>query len=254
VHCRAWRDHHEDWNMKLRCVVLWVGLAGLLAQGGAGAGGTPQRTSKEALQPFNDLIGSWRGTATPSGTKEEQQRNFWVESIAWGWQFKDKDAWLTVTFEKSKHFTKGSLRYLPDGDKFELVLETLSKEERKFVGTLKEKVLTLDGTPDDKIEVQRVVITMLHDNRFLYRMDKKKAEKTLYTNVFKVGATREGVAFAEGSGKPECIVSGGLGTMQVTYMGKTYYVCCSGCRAEFNAEPAKYVREFEERKAKKDKK
>jgi YHS domain-containing protein len=24
-------------------------------------------------------------------------------------------------------------------------------------------------------------------------------------------------------------------------MGKTYYVCCSGCRDEFNANPQKYI-------------
>src|SRR5262245_14549573 len=98
--------------MKLRCTVLLLGLAAVLTQTGMVPQGTPQRSAKEALQPFNDLIGSWRGTATPAGTKEEQQKNFWVETITWEWQFKGKDAWLTVSFEKSKHFTKGTLRYL----------------------------------------------------------------------------------------------------------------------------------------------
>jgi ribosomal protein L24E len=241
--------------MKLRCLVLLAGLAGWWAQGGIVAEGPPARNAKEALQPFNDLIGSWRGTATPNGTKEEKQKNFWVETITWEWQFKDKDAWLAVTFDKSKHFTKGTLRYLAASDQFELALDTVDKEQRKFVGQLKEKVLILEGTADDKNEVQRVVITLLHDNRYLYRVDKKKADKTIFTNLFSVGATKEGQSFADaGAGKPECVVSGGLGTMPVTYNGKTYYVCCSGCRSEFNADPAKYVREFEERKAKKDKK
>jgi hypothetical protein len=239
--------------MKVRCIVLLAGLAAVLAQG-SGAQGPPSRTAKEALQPFNDLIGSWRGTATPSGSKEDQLKNFWVETITWEWKFKGKDAWLSVNFDKSKHFLKGTLRYLPESDQFELMLLTLDKEQRTFVGTLKEKVLTLEAAPNDKMEVERVVITLLHDNRHLYRVDKKKADKTIYTNVFKVGATKEGVSFAEGQGKPECVVSGGLGTIQVSYMGKTYYVCCSGCRAEFNEDPAKYVREFEEKKKKKDKK
>ena len=57
--------------------------------------------------------------------------------------------------------------------------------------------------------------------------------------------------FASGDSRPECIVSGGLGTIPVMYMGQTYYVCCSGCRTEFNADPAKYVREYNEKKAKK---
>ena len=213
-----------------------------------------QRLPKEALQAFNDLIGSWRGTATPAGTKDEQQRNFWIETITWQWQFKDKDAWLKVAFDKSKHFTKGTLRYVPDKDHYVLKLMTLANEERAFTGQLSDKILTLDGVPDAKGDVERVVVTMLHDNRYLYRIDKKKADRTSFTNVFKVGATKEGVAFAAGSGKPECIVSGGLGTVPVEYMGKTYYVCCSGCASEFRADPAKYVKDYEEKKAKKDKK
>ena len=40
-------------------------------------------------------------------------------------------------------------------------------------------------------------------------------------------------------------MTGGLGTIQVAYNGKTYYVCCSGCREEFAANPKKYVDEFE---------
>ena len=60
-----------------------------------------------------------------------------------------------------------------------------------------------------------------------------------------------GWAFAVGETGPECIVSGGKGTMAVTYQGKTYYVCCSGCRSEFNENPAKYVAEYETKKKKK---
>jgi YHS domain len=213
--------------------------------------GPPQRTPKEALQAFNDLIGTWRGTATPAGTKEEQQRDFWVESITWQWQFKDKDAWLAVAFDKSKHFTGGTLRYVPDKDHFVLNLKNLANQEQSFTGQLNDKKLTLESAPDAKGEIKRVVLTLLHDNRYLYSLDKKPPERATFTNVFKVGATKEGVPFAAGSGKPECIVSGGLGTRPVEYMGKTYYVCCSGCASEFMADPAKYVREFEEKKAKK---
>ncbi len=237
---------------------LAVGVLAAVALADSGAGQQNQRTPKEALQPFNDLIGSWRGTATPAGTKQEQQNNFWVETITWEWQFKDKDAWLSVAFDKSKHFTKGTLRYVPDKDQYVLTLTTLAKEEKTFTGKLEDKKLTLESAPTAKGEgtgdVERIVVTLLHDNRHLYAVDKKKADRASFTNVFKVGATREGVAFASPDGKPECVVSGGLGTRPVTYMGQTYYVCCSGCAAEFAVDPAKYVKEFQEKKAKKDKK
>jgi YHS domain-containing protein len=215
-----------------------------------GATSQTERSARDALQPLNELIGSWRGTATPNGTKEEQQRGFWQESIAWEWQFKDKDAWLTVKFEKSKHYLDGILRYDGKKDLFVLTLTTLAKQEQVFSGKLRDKLLTLDTDGADNADVQRIVITLLHDNRFLYRLDAHKAAQRNFSNVFKVGATKEGVAFAGSGVKNECVVSGGQGTMQVTYNGQTYYVCCSGCASEFRADPAKYVKEFEERKAK----
>src|SRR5947209_683648 len=73
-----------------------------------------RRTPKEALQALNDLIGSWRCTGTPEGTREEKQKGFWTESVQWAWKFKGDDAWLTAVFEKGKYFTRGELRYLPD--------------------------------------------------------------------------------------------------------------------------------------------
>ncbi|MBD3673017.1 MAG: TRASH domain-containing protein [Planctomycetaceae bacterium] len=37
------------------------------------------------------------------------------------------------------------------------------------------------------------------------------------------------------------MVSGGLGTATVSFEGKTYYVCCSGCSAAFNEEPERWI-------------
>ncbi len=58
-----------------------------------------------------------------------------------------------------------------------------------------------------------------------------------YDRLADVGYTRQGVAFAAGVSGPICIVTGGRGTTQVSYQGKTYYVCCSGCKDLFNEDP-----------------
>jgi hypothetical protein len=206
-------------------------------------------SAKEGLRPFNELIGPWRGTGTPAGSREEQQRNFWTETLAWEWQFKGKDAWLKVAFDKSKHFTTGELRYRPAQADYVLSLRTPEGKTLAFAGPLENRVLTLQR--EDKEEGQRLVFSFLHPNRFLYRYDVRPLGKTLYARKFQVGATKEGVPFASGDGRPECVVSGGLGTTPVTFEGKTYYVCCSGCRTEFQEDPAKYVKEFEAKKSKK---
>jgi YHS domain-containing protein len=59
-----------------------------------------------------------------------------------------------------------------------------------------------------------------------------------------------GESLAASGKKNECIVTGGTGTIAVTFMGETFYVCCSGCRDAFNEEPAKYVAAFKEKKKK----
>ena len=119
-------------------------------------------------------------------------------------------------------------------------------------GTLVRAVASLQNH-DDK-ETHRLVFTFLHSNRFLYRQEVKAAGRPIFAKKWQVGATKEGEPFAVGDGKPECVVSGGTGTISVSYMGKTYYVCCTGCRDEFNSSPAKYVKEYEEKLAKKKKK
>src|SRR5258708_32450689 len=83
-----------------------------------------KQSPREALRALNDLIGSWRGTGTPEGTREEKQRGFWTETAAWSWQFKDNDAWLKADFEKGTYFTKGELRYLSEKDLYRLILTT----------------------------------------------------------------------------------------------------------------------------------
>jgi YHS domain-containing protein len=220
------------------------------------AGQPPGKTPREGLQPFNEVVGPWKGTGTPKGTKEEVQKGFWTETMEWGWKFKDKDAWIVIDFEKSKYFTQGELRYVPEKDNFALTLTTVAKEKLTFVGAIEKrdttKILTLERAGDK--EEQRLVFTFLHSNRFLYQYDVKAEGRPLFAMKWKVGATKDGESFAVGSGKPECIVSGGAGTISVSFQGKTYYVCCSGCRDEFNANAAKYVKEWEEKQAKAKKK
>lgn len=215
----------------------------------------PQKSPREALQAFGDLIGVWNCTVTRVGMPAEKEK-FWVEKMDWGWKFKDKDAWIVVSFEKSKNFTAGELRYVPEKDHFTLTLTSLANEKATYVGTIetrdKTKILTVDREVGR--DAHRIVFTFLHSNRFLYRYEVKPEGRPLYAKKWSVGATKDGESFAVGTGKPECIVSGGAGTSTVSYLGKTYYVCCSGCRDEFNATPAKYVKEYEDKLAKAKKK
>ena len=67
-----------------------------------------------------------------------------------------------------------------------------------------------------------------------------------------VGYTREGAKLASSDQTgPECVVSGGVGTIKVSYKGETYFVCCTGCRDAFNDDPETFLTEYKARLEKK---
>src|SRR5262245_4778958 len=132
--------------MSSRVVCRW-GLGIVLVCVAVGqADEQPKKSTKQALQAFNDLIGTWRCTGQPEGSRTEKQRGFWTESMDWQWQFKGDDAWLEVAIEKGKYFTTGELRYLPAKDQFQFTVKTPAKETLVFTGPLRDRQLTLDRT------------------------------------------------------------------------------------------------------------
>jgi hypothetical protein len=210
---------------------------------------------KDALQPFNLFVGSWKATGYPDGTKEERANGFWQEKISWEWLFKKDDVALVGTVEKGKHFTRLELRYAPDTKLYRLTATAPDKSTQTYAGTLaagkqKEQILTLDRTDDTGPEAQRLVFTLLHHNRYLYRFETRPAGVKAFARKYQVGATKEGESFADVPTGPECVVSGGLGKIPVSHKGTTYYVCCSGCRDAFKEDPEKYIKEYEARKKK----
>jgi hypothetical protein len=210
------------------------------------------RAAREALRPFNDLIGAWHAIGTPEGRFQDKQKGLWEETIRWEWQFKDADAWLKVSFEKGKYFQDGTLRHLPEKNQFQLTLTTTEKETLTFTGSLKEHRLILERRDDRTKDTHRLVLSLLDDNRYLYHFEIQPEGRSLARKVYGVGATKEGkplVATSDEIG-PLCVVSYGPPITPITYKGKTYYVCCNSCRQEFRADPEKYIKEYEEMLAK----
>src|SRR5436190_1516789 len=163
--------------MNRTCFALATLLLGSISAAPS-ADAPARRTPREALQTFNDLIGSWKGLGTPEGNRADKQTGSWRETIGWEWQFGKDDIFLSMKFDEVKR----------------------------------------DGKPS-------------------------------FSRLYQVGATKEGMPLAtrEGSGGPECIVSGGQGTIKVMYKGQTYFVCCSGCKTAFLDEPEKFIKELQDK-------
>jgi hypothetical protein len=236
-----------------RLLVLVIGL-GMLAMTSAQAKDKKKQSPRDALQVFNEFIGTWKGNGGPDRPSLPKSGEGWTETIDWGWRFKDQDAWLTITFKNSKLFKSGELRYLPDKKAFELTAIDAQGKKRVFKGEYENEYATFERVDPESKETQQLKMNLAAGGvRLIYRYAHKPEGRTIYKRDYMVAATKEGEALAAkaASNKIECVVSGGLGTMPVSFGGKTYYVCCSGCLEEFRANPEKYVKEFEAKKKKK---
>jgi hypothetical protein len=201
--------------------------------------------AKEALQALQDFIGGWKG----SGTSEKNKSEIWKEAASWSWRFKGKDVLMTVDMSTSKLFKGGEMRFLTDSGKYQLTLTDKQDNKRVYEGVLKNNGLILERKNDAGDTEQIKMKVVGGGDRLVYDFWLRPEGRTLFNKQYQISYTKEGVTFGTaGDKKPECVVTGGLGTMAVSYMGQTYYVCCSGCRDAFNENPAKIIAEYKARK------
>lgn len=202
--------------------------------------------SKKALAEVGDFIGQWNVDAKG---KLDGKAASAQEKMGMGWKFKDGEGWIALEIKDGKFLGKGDLKYLPEKKSYELALfDKDGRDLGTFVGKLKVGKLILERTDSKSGDIGKVTIYTLSDGaRMIFINEVKVGGKGAFSEIFKLTASKEGESFAGGKKKNECIVTGGAATMTVSYGGKTYYVCCSGCRDEFNANPKKFVDEFEKK-------
>jgi YHS domain-containing protein len=207
--------------------------------------------AQAALKSYGSLVGSWRGTGQPERGKA---KGAWTEKASWAWKLTKRSAALEVTFTKGKYFRSANLRPGPEPKSYILVADLADGSSRTFTGKdtgKKALVLTAEGRGEG---VRRLTLTPLHDTRLLMKLEAQDPSNQVYYQLAEVGYTREGISFAAGESGPLCIVTEGRGTIPVSYKGKTYYVCCSGCRDLFKENPEAVLAEAAEREKAKAKK
>jgi hypothetical protein len=231
----------------MRSLLIPAFLLGMAIVVGAWADDAPADTAaaKTALQKFNDLIGGWRGTGQP---RRGSTAGAWQETAEFVWEFKGEAPAINYVVTDGKLVTLGRITWDAAAKSFHMILTTPDKTSRTLTGAWDDGKVVFNSTADANGEVHRITITPLNEKRTLVLYEKKKEMATAFNRVAEVGYTREGTRLAtSGSGQPECIVTGGLGTMTVSYMGKTYYVCCTGCKQAFEDDPAGIIAEAAER-------
>ena len=226
---------------------LLAGLALVVAVASL-ADDKPPADQKERLSKLQSLVGSWRGVGQP---QRGSTKDAWTEEADWAWSFDKAGASLVAKLPKAKYFSQLRLTAGSTEGHFSLAASPMAGGEPVvYSGKLDEQgqlILTADQ-PRDGIPGRLSFRFAAAGDRLLVLLEKQGSTSDQFARLAEVGYTRQGSGFGKNVAQRECIVTGGLGTIEVTHNGKSYYVCCTGCRDYFNENPDKVLAELAARK------
>ena len=211
---------------------------------------------KKALKPIQVVLGPWHAIIDKSKTYEDLQ---WV----WDWKTDRAQPALTMTTkEGGEYFKSARLTYLVEDEKFQMTLTDKEGNQRVLQGVFTEEPSEKPGedkkqTPQRTYKLQltetgdakdrwQVVMNQQDNNRYLLELSRMRGSR--FVRFDTAASQREGTSFAINDSdfkEKTCVISQGLGTIQVSHKGKSYWVCCSGCKAAFEEDPEKWIAKFE---------
>ena len=212
-----------------------------------------QEAQKENLQPLQDFIGGWKGVAMQKLGGQDR----WSAEADWAWSFDGGIPAIVFELSPGRFFTRGQIT--PGLQKNTFILRahhTESDGVETYSGFMDEnKHLEFTNQVIQRSRPARILMKTLADHkRLVITLQYGSNEKRLQQGAT-LGYTRKGTVFATRS-RPlhACVVTGGEGNQQVSYNGKTYWVCCKGCLSMFKENPEKVIAAHEARKAKEQEK
>ncbi len=217
----------------------------LVATAVAAAGDSlPPSAATAPLKPLQEFIGVWKGVGQ---VERGSNRGAWIEQADWHWKFADGGAAIVFAAPESKHLVEGRISKAEGARQFSLTAK-LPTGQAHYSGTLDvDGALVFAADPPAADAPKRISIRLRAEGaRMVVLLERGVGDG--FARIAEIGYTRVGSDFGKGSNGPECIVTGGAGTIPVAYKGTTYYVCCSGCKELFEAEPEKILAEYRERK------
>jgi hypothetical protein len=208
-------------------------------------------SDKRALAALQTYIGQWRGVGQP---KRGSSQGAWTERYEWTWKFDQGRAQLCATLDHDRYYSRLCLEPGDGPNKFVLKatspVDSKDQADQHFLGTLSDGVLEMVDTKATGERPARITVRMVADGDRMLVLYEKRLGNNVYGRLAEIGATRKGSSFAKNAASgPECVVTGGLGTIAVEHNGKKYFVCCSGCKDLFNDDPEGVLADYRARKA-----
>ncbi len=210
-----------------------------------------------AMQPLQVLLGQWNGTS----------RNAKIDEPRWVWDFQSDRSQPALVFQSDKnaYVKEGHLTFLPTEQKYQFSWTTPEGEKRQLKGSFTKPVQDVAG--DDSKKLQRtykltlteptpkegeqwqLAFEQIENNRYVLEVERRRGSGP-FQRIDTINTLREGTSFAISDtdyGEQTCIISQGKGTSTVSHKGKSYYVCCSGCKAAFEEDPERWIAKWEAR-------
>ena len=211
----------------------------------------------EAMQPLQVFLGEWNTTTRTMGAGSAR----WV----WDFQTDKSQPALVMSTKDHPYFEFVRLTFLTEKQKFQLQAKDKEKLDRLYEGEFTEQphfIAGDSGKPEPRFEMMLTEVGNDDARKLvgikLSQRDRNRAWMEVFQRSGKsiriqdnVTSQRAGTSIAASDtsyGEKECIVSQGLGVMTVTYQGRAFYVCCSGCQSAFNDDPTFWINKAAERK------
>jgi len=202
---------------------------------------------KKALAPIAGYVGAWKGSGNNRG---DGKKDSWGEEAESAFVFKDGRAAILLTFKDSKFYKEARIEPTEKPGTFKFTgTPADGKKADEFSGLIdKEGELILNNAAPADGRPARISIGLLAKGKRLVITYQKKGGGERYTPVAEVGLTLQGSGFGKQTDARECIITGGTGTISVSFKGATYYVCCGGCKQAFDEAPEKEIAAYKKRK------
>ena len=218
-----------------------------------------------SLTPLSFLVGDWKGVAQP---KRGSNSGAWSEKAHAAWHFDDKIPCVLLSLEPGKKSTyivlatatetSRPIIELRQPDQTPIALEMTepanppaSKSDTQSSNSPQDHWV-FESTPEPGKPRHRFTVRKINEIRMTMLFEESPSPEAAFRRQYEIGMTREGERLANGNtGERQCIVTGGLGTISVKHAGKTYYVCCEGCKQAFDSDPEGTLMAYRERLNKK---
>ena len=197
-----------------------------------------------------EMVGQWRISGQPkrgssSGAWTTRSRVVWTENPG-GRLAEGSSNQRSIVLRLKAGPKAGSLIFLPDRISGEFSRMNFMPDqgmERSYLRVFEATSdrIVFESAGSGSLSEERWTFQQRSLDRWLVMVEGRKNRESDWSRIVEMGMTRDGTTIAIGDGQKKCVVTGGQADMEVTIAGKSYFVCCSGCRDALLDDPEAFL-------------